>query len=96
VLFDHRAHRLSPGHAAEVKALEIEILGGIGNRDHLRVRLREERPQVGASLTAGADQRDVDLVAWRDLSRPSEDVPRHDGQRRRRRAPLLEKRPPGA
>ena len=96
VPLDHRAHGLPPGHAAEVEALEVEILGGIRHRDHLRVGLLEQRAQVGASLTAGADERDVHLVAWRDLSRPAEDMSRDDGQRSRRGGALLEKRPPGA
>jgi hypothetical protein len=94
VALDHRAHGLPPGHAAEVKALEIEILGGIRHGDHLCVRLLEQRPQIAASLTAGADQRDVHLIAWRDLSWPAEDVSRDDGQRRCRDRALLEKCPP--
>ena len=63
VLLDLRFDRAAAGLAAVVPLLEVPLLGGIGDGDDLGVVLLEEGPGVGPPLAAGADDRDVHLVA---------------------------------
>ena len=81
VAFDQLADGLSPGHALEVEPLEVEVLSGIRDGNHLCVGLLEQRTEVRPALASGADEGDVHLVARRDLALP-EHVPRDDRERR--------------
>ena len=87
---DHLAHRLPPRHPLEVEALEIEVFGRVGHRDHLGIGLLEQRTQVRPPLAAGADEGDVDLVARRHLAGSPEHVAGHDRQRGRGGGPLFQ------
>ena len=90
VRFHFRLHRPAARLAAEVPARQVPLLGRIGQRDDLAVRLLEQGPGVGPALAAGADDRHVHLVARGDESGPAEDVPGHDGEGRRGRGGRLD------
>jgi hypothetical protein len=83
VFFDFRLDRPTAGLSAVIPLGKVPLLRGIGERDDLAVLLVEKGPRVGPALAARTDEPHVYLVAGGDEACAAEDVPGHDGDRRR-------------
>ena len=74
VLLNFRTHRFAPTKILVVKRVQAELLNWIGDRDHLGIRLLEQRTHVGPSLATGTHQCDVHFVAGRHVPRTTQHV----------------------
>src|SRR5580698_1901578 len=83
------AQQLLDGVAKLVRR-PLRVIGArlvdIANRDALDIRLVQEMKHHAQALSADADERNVDLIAGRDMADATEDVSRDDRETQRGRA----------
>src|SRR5438093_1532706 len=65
MLFNLRFDHLAASRAAVIKAAVISLLPGIAHGDDLRLSFVKERAHIRLALSAGADDRDILLLARR-------------------------------
>ncbi|MCG3119911.1 MAG: hypothetical protein ALAOOOJD_02464 [bacterium] len=74
--------RLAALDTAKINFAVIHFLNGIGDRDHLHFRQLHELCHVICTLPADADDRKIDLVTRRDVTRAAKNATRHNRKRR--------------
>lgn len=93
-LFDFGLQRQAPAGPAIPESAQVDLLRHVTHGDDLGVLLVEQAAGVDASLSAGADDRDIDLLARRHEFRPAQHRARHQ-RLRGGRGSRLEKLPTG-